>query len=41
MNDVIVNPNIIEACTNDRKQDLLTWSGIIKKCEKSLNDYLE
>lgn len=41
MNDVQANPNVIEACTNERKEILMGWSANIKKCEKSLNDYLE
>lgn len=36
-----MNPNVIEACTNERKEMLLGWSASIKKCEKALNDYLE
>jgi hypothetical protein len=30
----------IEACTDARKETLLEMSLKIKKCEKSLNDYL-
>lgn len=41
MNDVSTNPNVIESCTDDRKDLLEKWSQTIKKCEKSLNDYLE
>jgi len=41
MNDCAINPNVVEACTNERKELLTTWAASIKKCEKSLNDYLE
>lgn len=41
MNDVSVNPLVVEACTPERKELLDTWAQKIKQCEKSLNDYLE
>lgn len=41
MNEVQLNPLVVEACTNERKERLLTMSALIKKCEKALNDYLE
>lgn len=41
MAEVSQNPSVVEACTNERKEVLSGWSDKIKKCEKSLNDYLE
>ena len=41
MNEVVINPLVIEACTDERKDKLTTMSENIKKCEKALNDYLE
>ena len=35
------NPLIIDNCTEGRKATLIEMSQKIKKCEKSLNDYLE
>lgn len=32
---------VVEACTDERKETLEGWAATIKKCEKSLNDYLE
>lgn len=41
MIDVSTNPLVIEACINERKEQLVTMSASIKRCEKALNDYLE
>lgn len=41
MNEVSGSPQVVEACTNERKELLEGWSGKIRQCEKSLNDYLE
>ena len=41
MADASANPQIVEACTNERRDILVGWSQAIKKCEKALNDYLE
>jgi len=41
MNDVAANPLIIDACTLERLDVLKNMSLDIKRCEKSLNDYLE
>lgn len=41
MTDVSANPLVIEACINERKEQLVLMSANIKKCEKALNDYLE
>ena len=41
MNEVQANPQVVEACTNERKELLDSWNAKIKICEKSLNDYLE
>lgn len=41
MNDVALNPKIVESCNVDRFDVLQTMSASIKRCEKSLFDYLE
>ena len=41
MMEVVANPNVVEACTPERKETLKGWSDGIKKCEKALKDYLE
>lgn len=41
MVDVSINPAVVEACIPERKEQLLTMSNSIKRCEKALNDYLE
>ena len=41
MTEVAANPLVIEACINERKDQLVAMSVNIKKCEKALNDYLE
>ena len=41
MNDVALNPKIVESCNVDRFDVLQTMSSSIKRCEKSLFDYLE
>ena len=41
MVDVSLNPAVVEACINERKEQLVVMSNNIKRCEKALNDYLE
>jgi len=41
MIDVSINPLVVEACTQEKYDVLLQQSATIKKCEKSLNEYLE
>lgn len=41
MQEVSINPSVVEACTIERRDVLVGWSQAIKKCEKALNDYLE
>lgn len=41
MAEASANPQIVEACTIERRDILVGWSAAIKKCEKALNDYLE
>lgn len=41
MLEVSVNPGVVEACTNERLETLQGMASAIKKCEKSLNEYLE
>lgn len=41
MADVFLNPLVIDACINERKEQLVAMSASIKRCEKALNDYLE
>ena len=41
MNDVSFSPLIVEQCTQERLDTLQDMSARIKRCEKSLNDYLE
>jgi hypothetical protein len=41
MMDTSINPNIVEACTAERLESLKTMNAVVKKCEKSLNEYLE
>jgi dynein heavy chain len=41
MAETKANPSVVEACTNEKKELLQGWTQAIRKCEKSLNDYLE
>lgn len=41
MIDVSSNPLVVEACTTEKYDVLRTQSATIKRCEKSLNEYLE
>jgi len=41
MVEASANPQVIEACTAERRETLKTWSDGIRKCEKALKDYLE
>jgi len=41
MIEASTNPLVLEACTVERKEALHQMNINIKKCEKSLNDYLE
>jgi len=41
MTEANANPLVLDACTPERKEVLKQMNLNIKKCEKSLNDYLE
>jgi len=41
MTDASANPGVVEACTKERLEQLTVMSNSIKRCEKSLNEYLE
>jgi dynein heavy chain len=41
MAEVSLNPGVVEACINERKDQLVEMNNKIKRCEKALNDYLE
>jgi len=41
MVDVSSNPLVVEACTTEKYDVLRQQSATIKRCEKSLNEYLE
>lgn len=41
MVEASTNPVVVEACIQERKEQLVTMSNSIKRCEKALNDYLE
>lgn len=41
MNDVYINPKIIDVCTDERKAELEEILKSIEDCEKKLNLYLE
>jgi dynein heavy chain len=41
MIDVSSNPLVVESCTTEKNEILKNQSATIKRCEKSLNEYLE
>jgi hypothetical protein len=41
MIDASINPLVVESCTTEKLDILKTQSATIKRCEKSLNEYLE
>lgn len=41
MNDVFINPKILDVCTEERKLELEEILKSIEDCEKKLNLYLE
>lgn len=41
MYEAFAQPNVVEACTNERGDVLKDINAKINKCEKALNDYLE
>jgi len=41
MIDVSSNPLVVESCTTEKNEVLKAQSATIKRCEKSLNEYLE
>jgi dynein heavy chain len=41
MADASINPLVVESCTAEKNEVLKAQSATIKRCEKSLNEYLE
>ena len=41
MIDASINPLVVESCTAEKLEVLKAQSATIKRCEKSLNEYLE
>jgi len=41
MIEAALSPLVVEACSDERKEVLISWNAIVAKCEKGLTDYLE